>query len=452
MGGGLMQIVAYGSQDVYLTGDPQITFFKTVYKRYTNFALEAIEQTFNGTADFGKRVSCTISRNGDLINSTYLQVQLPALSLGNISVPSNTTSPAYLCWCNAIGHALIRNVDIEIGGQRIDRHYGLWLDIWEELTQDNEKKLGYNQMIGKYSSEVGMKYNAHNERIYYIPLQFWFNRSPGMSLPLIALQYHEVKINIEFRYISELVIALQQNGTRVTNYNYTTFAVTPTISDARLYVDYVYLDSDERAKFAQNDHEYLIEQLQFTGSESISFNQSSQKLKLNFNHPCKELIWVIQRDENATLRGTRYNDWFNYSAAEPGTPLPSHAVDLMADAKILLNGYERFTIRPQTYFRLVQPYQHHTRIPDKMIYLYSFSLRPEEQQPSGTCNMSRIDTVYLNYDLTPCSSLTSVTSATYNGTTIIPITSTSTGQISVFAVNYNVLRVRSGMAGIAYAN
>jgi hypothetical protein len=125
MGGGLMQIVAYGSQDVYLTGDPQITFFKTVYKRYTNFALEAIEQTFNGTADFGKRVSCTISRNGDLINSTYLQVQLPSLSVSYLSVNSANQQPAFLCWCNAIGHALIRNVDIEIGGQRIDRHYGL---------------------------------------------------------------------------------------------------------------------------------------------------------------------------------------------------------------------------------------------------------------------------------------------------------------------------------------
>ena len=452
MGGGLMQIVAYGSQDVYLTGDPQITFFKTVYKRYTNFALEAIAQTFNGSADFGKRVSCTISRNGDLINATYLQVQLPQLSVSNLSVPSGCVTPAYLCWCNAIGHALIRNVDIEIGGQRIDRHYGLWLDIWDELTQDAEKKVGYNQMVGKYAHECGMKWNAAFERIYYIPLQFWFCRSPGMSLPLIALQYHEVKINLEFRDLSELVIALNENGTRVQDNNYTTFSNTntPSITDARLYVDYVYLDSDERAKFAQHDHEYLIEQLQFTGSESLSFGQQSQKLKLNFNHPCKELIWVIQRDENAVMRGTMYNDWFNYSAASPGQHYPSQCVDLMADAKILLNGYERFTIRPQTYFRLVQPYQHHTRIPEKHIYLYSFSLRPEEPQPSGTCNMSRIDTVYLNYDLTPYSMLNAITvNSSASG---FQMTNTSTGQISVFAVNYNVLRIRSGMGGLAYAN
>jgi len=443
-----MQIVAYGSQDVYLTGDPQVTFFKTVYKRYTNFALEAIEQTFNGSADFGKRVSCTIARNGDLINSTYLQIQLPILSVSYLSVGSGPT-PAYLCWCNAVGHAIIRYVEIEIGGQRIDRHYGLWLDIWDELTQTAEKKVGYSQMVGKYQSELGLIGNSNYERIYYIPLQFWFCKSPGMSLPLIALQYHEVKINIEFRTLSDLVVALNANGSRVTETNYTTFSTTPSITNAQLYVDYVYLDTDERAKFAQNDHEYLIEQLQFTGSESLNFSQQSQKLKLNFNHPCKELIWVIQRDENATGNGTAYNDWFNYSAAAPGTPIPSQAVDLMADAKILLNGYERFTVRPQTYFRLVQPYQHHTRIPEKHIYLYSFSLKPEEQQPSGTCNMSRIDTVYMNYDLTPISMLQTLTASS---PPVFQMGSSSTGQISVFAINYNVLRVRSGMAGLAYAN
>ena len=448
MGGGLMQIVAYGSQDVYLTGDPQITFFKTIYKRYTNFAIESIEQTFNGSGDFGKRVSCTISRNGDLINSTYLQIQLPALSVSYLSVPDGCVTPAYLSWCNSVGHALIRNVDIEIGGQRIDRHYGMWLDIWDELTQDQEKRTGYNQMIGKYSSELGLINNAIYERIYYIPLQFWFNKSPGMSLPLIALQYHEVKINFEFRDVAELVVALNANGTHVNDHNYTTFKTLPNITDCRLYVDYVYLDTDERAKFAQNDHEYLIEQLQFTGSESLTFGQQSQKIKLNFNHPCKELIGVIQRDVNNT-RGTMYNDWFNYSAGAPGTPIPSQAVDLMADAKILLNGYERFTIRPQTYFRLVQPYQHHTRIPEKLIYLYSFSLKPEEQQPSGTCNMSRIDTVYLNFDLTPAAMLSALTA---NSPSAFQMTTSSTGQVSVYAVNYNVLRIRSGMAGLAYAN
>jgi hypothetical protein len=427
MGGGLMQLVAYGAQDVYLTGDPQITYFKVVYRRYTNFAIESIEQTFNGTADFGKKVTCTISRNGDLINHIYLQVQLPALSTSFCA-----GSPAYLSYCNAIGHALIRNVEIEIGGQRIDRHYGIWLDVWDELTMTSEKKNGYSQMVGKYNSELGLINNALNDRIYYVPLQFWFCKNIGLSLPLIALQYHEVKINLEFRNAQECIVALKANGDRYGT-NFTTFVTTPSITNAQLYVDYIYLDTNERKLFAQSAHEYLVEQLQFTGSESITFSQQNQKLRLNFNHPVKELVWVIQRDENGTTSGTSYNDWFNYSAALPGTPTPSLAVDLMSDAKILLNGHERFTVRPQTYFRLVQPYQHHTRIPDKHIYVYSFAIRPEEFQPSGTCNFSRIDTVQLVYDLTSLATLQAVGS---------DMTTATTGQISVFAVNYN----------IAYAN
>jgi hypothetical protein len=439
MGGGLMQLVAYGAQDVYLTGEPQITYFKVVYRRYTNFAIEAIEQTFNGTADFGKKVVCTISRNGDLINHVYLQVQLPALTTDMV-----TNQCSYLSYCNAIGHALIRSVEVEIGGQRIDRHYGLWMDVWDELTMTAEKRNGYSQMVGKYASEIGLIDNALYDRIYYIPLQFWFCRNPGLSLPLIALQYHEVKIILDFRQASECIVALGSNGQRIdSSLNQTVFTTMPSISQCSLYVDYIYLDTNERKLFAQSSHEYLVEQLQFTGSESVTFSQQNQKLRLNFNHPVKELVWIIQRDENATSSGTAYNDWFNYSAAAPGTPMPTHAVDLMADARILLNGYERFTVRPQTYFRLVQPYQHHSRIPDKHIYVYSFALRPEEFQPSGTCNFSRIDTVQLVYDFTSLSTLQAI------GTNL---TSQSTGQISVFAVNYNILRVVSGMAGLAYAN
>lgn len=434
-----MQLVAYGAQDLYLTGKPQITFFKTVFKQHTNFAIEAIEQTFNGTADFGKYVSCTISRNGDLISNVYLQLHMPALSASTMV----TESIDNLCWCNSIGNVIIKTAEVEIGGQQIDKHYGIWMDIYDELTSTTEKKAGYSQMVGKHACELGLINNAVYERIYYIPLLFWFCRSPGMALPLIALQYHEVKIKILFRQFQECVVALQNNGRRYST-NITSFTNIPSFVDATLYVDYIYLDTQERTLFAQQEHQYLIEQLQFTGSESITFGNSNQKLRLNFNHPVKELVWVLQRDENATSYGTAYNDWFNYSAAGPGTPYPLQSVDLMADAKILLNGHERFTVRPQTYFRLVQPFQHHTRIPDKHIYVYSFALRPEEPQPSGTCNFSRIDTVYLNYDIVNWQLLQNITGS--------DITSTNTGQINVFAVNYNILNIQSGMAGLAYAN
>ena len=438
-----MQLVAYGAQDVYLTGNPQITFFKTVYRRHTNFALEAIEQTFQGTADFGKKVTCTISRNGDLINKMYLQVQFPALSVSSVWYDAPAPRPFYVAWTNSLGHALIRYVTIEVGGQKIDSQYGEWLEIWNALTQVSEKENGYNHMIGKYASSVGLIGNADTSRIYYIPLMFWFNRNPGLSLPLIALQYHEVKIIMEFRNAAELIVGLTSTGDRDFASNTTSIRDSAGVSlvNAALWVDYVYLDTEERRRFAQMSHEYLIDQLQFTGYESIQMDQVSQKIRLNYNHPVKELIWTLQWEPNFTV-GTAYNDWFNFSAALPGVPVPSSAVDLMADALIMLNGHDRFAPRPQTYFRLVQPYQSHTRIPDNFIYLYSFGIRPEEHQPSGTVNMSRIDNAQLKFDLTNVANLPGGPS----------VWSGQVGRIAIYATNYNVFRVMSGMGGLAYSN
>lgn len=247
-----------------------------------------------------------------------------------------------------------------------------------------------------------------------------------------------MKINLEFRPANELVVGINAGGyrsgsniTTVTNIN---------IVNAALWVDYVYLDTEERRRFAQMSHEYLIDQLQVSSSsvQKGEFAGGQKKITLDFNHPVKELIWVIQREANYTV-GTLYNDWFNYSAAAPGTPVPSDAVDLMADAVIVLNGHERFAPRPQTYFRLVQPYQHHTRIPEKHIYLYSFGIRPEEHQPSGTVNMSRIDNATLRMDFTPA--------ANYPGVDTEWV-ETSAGRILLFAPNYNVFRVMSGMGGL----
>ncbi len=443
MGGGLMQLVAYGAQDVYLTGNPQITFFKTVYRRHTNFAIEAIEQTFQGSADFGKKVTCTISRNGDLINRIYLQVQFPALSVSSVWYDAPATRPFSVAWTNALGHALIRYVTIEVGGQKIDSQYGEWLEIWNSLTQVSEKENGYNHMVGRYASSVGLIGNADTSRIYYIPLMFWFNKNPGLSLPLIALQYHEVKIIMEFRNAAELIVGLTSTGDRDFPSNTTSIRDSSGVAlvNAALWVDYIYLDTEERRRFAQMSHEYLIDQLQFTGYESIQIDQVSQKIRLNYNHPTKELIWTLQWEPNFTV-GTAYNDWFNFSAALPGVPVPSSAVDLMADSMILLNGHERFAVRPQTYFRLVQPYQSHTRIPDNFIYLYSFGLRPEEHQPSGTVNMSRIDNAQLKFDMTNVANLPAPSSQ-WSG---------AVGRVAIYATNYNVFRVMSGMGGLAYSN
>ena len=390
MGGGLLQLVAYGAQDVYLTGNPQITFFKVVYRRHTNFSMESIEQTFNGTADFGRRVTCQISRNGDLIHRMYLQVALPALT--------GTKQ-----WCDYVGLALINNVELEIGGQRIDKQYGDWMYIWNELSLPLGKQTGYNTMVG-----AALAVDSAATTLY-VPLEFWFCRNPGLALPLIALQYHEVKVNLEFRNLADLGTA----------------GKVPTgvaLGTTSLWVDYIFLDTDERRRFAQLSHEYLIEQLQFTGEESIS--GTSSKLKLNFNHPVKELVWVLQDD---TFGATGCNEWFVYTS--------DHATgykNLCTAAKLQLNGHDRFAERAGAYFNLVQPYQHHENIPSNPgINVYSFALKPEEHQPSGTLNMSRIDSAVLNIGHTGL---------------------TGTGKARIYAVNYNVLRVMSGMGGLSFSN
>jgi len=358
MGGGLLQLVAYGAQDVYLTGNLQITFFKVVYRRHTNFSMESIEQTFNGTAALDRRVTCQISRNGDLIHRMYLQATV-------------TDGAAN---ANA-GLKMIKSVELEIGGQRIDKQYGDWMYIWNELSLPSGKTTGYSTMVDAINGTTTL----------YVPLEFWFCRNPGLALPLIALQYHEVKVNLEFATaaVSELT----------------------SLDSASLWVDYIFLDTDERRRFAQLSHEYLIEQLQFTGEETISAGAS--RVKLNFNHPVKELVWVQQN-------GT----------APAGTYV---ACDT---AKLQLNGHDRFAERAGEYFTLVQPYQHHTNIPTVAgINVYSFALKPEEHQPSGTLNMSRIDTA-----------------------TLALSTAATVDSLRVYATNYNVLRVMSGMGGLAYSN
>jgi hypothetical protein len=311
MGGGLMQLVAYGAQDVYLTGNPQITFWKVTYRRHTNFAMESIEQTFNGQADFGRRVQCTVSRNGDLAYRTYLQVTLP-----EINQEDNASGGNYARWLDCPGEQMISMVEVEIGGQRIDRQYGDWMHIWNQLTLTSEQEAGYNKMVGQTTqltyltdpafADVATACGAASvpeavcaprkalpETTLYVPLQFWFCRNPGLALPLIALQYHEVKINIELRPLDECLFAVTTLNGSATSQK-TTNSYAKSLVAASLYVDYVFLDTDERRRMAQNPHEYLIEQLQFTGDESIG--SSSNKIKLNFNHPCKELVWVVQPD------------------------------------------------------------------------------------------------------------------------------------------------------------
>lgn len=467
MGGGLMQLVAYGAQDIYLTGNPQITFFKVVYRRHTNFAIESVEQVLNGNADFGQTVVSTISRNGDLINQIFLEVELPALETSYLNDPVEDSDFDQLTYVNSIGHALIEEVQVEIGGQVIDKHYGEWLEIWDELTQTSEKQAGFNEMIGKQVADIGLKNTSTISRLLFVPLMFWFNRNPGLALPLIALQYHEVKIKIKFRSVLECLVAIRSDGERITSgtggipgNGYTLSAdgrANIKFTYCNLWVDYIYLDTEERRRFAQESHEYLIDQLQ-QAKEQIQLTENRQtKYRMNFNHPTKENVWTFQRSVNAPSGGNvAQNDWFNYSTSDPGEtePVP-YTGDIMnpgrGATKIQLNGQDRFVQRSAKVFRLVEPWKCHTRIPAKHIYIYPYGLRPEEHQPSGTVNFSRIDNAQLCYTL---SNNNQTPPYHTDGTSPYgAVFSTSaTGIFTIYATNYNVLRIMSGMGGLAYSN
>jgi hypothetical protein len=374
MGGGLMQLVAYGAQDIYLTGNPQITFFKVVYRRHTNFAVESIEQTHNGSVGTGSKISVTVSRNGDLLSQVWLSMTAAG---GGVAGMETVES-------------IIDNVECEVGGQVIDKQYGHWMKVYTDLTHDRDKAALLDSCVAAAAGETS-----------HVPLQFWFCRNPGLALPLIALQYHEVKLNITFNDV-----------TTIDN------------NSVQLWCDYVFLDTDERRRFAQVSHEYLIEQVQFSntlnagkglganaGAVAASAAVNTQH-ELRFNHPVKELVWTLHD-------GTDNKD----VTAE--------------DALLQLNGHDRFKRREGKYFTNVQRYQHHSgsgnsgAAGDSVPHIYSFALKPEEHQPSGTCNFSRIDNAVLNMN--------------YKGIV-------NAHSLKVYAVNYNVLRIMSGMGGLAYSN
>ena len=426
-----MQLVAYGAQDIYLTGQPQITFFKSVYRRHTNFAVESIQQTINGSVASGARVSVTVSRNGDLLKNLWCQYN-PSLLIPTVG--STVTGLAA-----DLSHALFQVLELEIGGQLIDRQYGLWLSIWRDLTEMNsvgsQGELGvggdepainsinavastkYQRMTYTHQSGAAIDTSAAPTEVY-VPMRFWFCRNPGLAVPLIALQYHEVKFNIQFALQSQWCTGTVASAGGIGN---ATFAV---------YADYVYLDTTERRQFAQNAHEYLIDQLQ-QQQESGSNTNTSATYRLNFNHPVKELIWVgsplpVEANSSQSL----------VTGGATPAPITSSAGDVSNMlTKIILNGTDRFTARNLKYFTRNQVWDCHTGfgatgVADS-IALYSFALRPEEHQPSGTCNFSRIDTAQL----------------WFNGPALETINA-----LTIFAINYNVLRIMSGMGGLAYSN
>jgi hypothetical protein len=442
MGGGLLQLVAYGAQDAYLTGNPHITFWKSLYKRHTNFAMEAFRVNFTGAPTYGQRLVATVNRNADLVWKTYVEVTLPDTSAVTSAITGWSAGAQ-----RRLGYLLLKQVEVEIGGQIIDRHYGEWLYLWETLTANFDTSMKLDSMVGgRYSGADSGALSCHGRpEVLYIPLQFWFNRNPGLALPLIALQYHEVRFNIILEDAINLVTGAAATGTALS----AAANALPPLRDMALYIDYVYLDVEERRRFAQQSHEYLIDQLQYEGQQQIT--TSSARLDLTLNHPIKELIWVFQderkRDCSIPTSGG------NYTAAAHTQPFSYD--DIVDRCRIQINGTDRFEERYGDYFWKVQPYQHHTggaftraavsgssvvsSTAPNPINVYSFSIQPEEHQPSGTCNFSRIDSATLVFE------------SRTNTAGTFPTKSTPFN-FRLYAVNYNVFRVMSGMGGLAYSN
>ena len=559
---GEMQLVAYGSQDLYLTGNPSITFFKAAYKRYTNFANEYIRQDFNTSPSFQTQsmstAKCKIDRNADLINDIYLVYDLPNIYSGpkttikdddHVSVDE---SEEYFRWVNNLGENIIHKTSIFIDGLLLDEQYGIWLNIWNELIIPKSKRRSYDMMIGNvamlnnpfnykgvYGADVEPSINAYR---LYIPLPFWFCSNPGLAIPLVSLQYNELFIHVEFNPLNELFtvgkVPVSPNGLfdkdYLTNFYHpnelTTLAneLKKSHSENNLFwkfinggfqnnstwsentyleVNYIFLDKDERRKFAQVSLEYLMTQVQTSKFILNNVNEgikgNTNIINLNLNHPVKELIWVLRKNDvykrnqwnnyttslydydfyennnnfankfasNEILRnplvttdGNLYtpnyykklyyedfltkgpfNNFFdknNYYNNNPNTSF-NQVNNIMYNAKLIFNGNDRFSSMDNNFFNYVQPYKYHTNTPSPGVNVYSFAIYPEDHQPSGTCNMSRISNVQMEI---------AVRQARETGETDVNIPIYEGYELYVFGVNYNIFRIMGGMGGLVFSN
>jgi hypothetical protein len=374
MPGATLQLTAYGAQDIYLTGNPQITYFKFIYRRHSNFAIESINIYDNYTTNSGNKIITKVPLNGDLLSSIFLEVIMDI---------SNITNTYY-------GYQLIDFVDFTIGSQLIDRQYGEWMAIWCDLTYSTDKSQILDDMIMNTNDTL------------YIPLQLWFCRNPGLAIPLIALQYNECYLTIHFKDRSKVY-------------------GNSTISSLKIYADYYYLDTDERRLFMNNSHQYLIEQIQMFESKNIQTTDTKYDLDFTFYHPIKELIWIIQDTSDNTVYNVE-----NFEKCK--------------SAVLQFNAQDRFSIRDGSYFTKVQRFQYHTgcgaHTAYPYIHTYSFAIKPEEHQPSGSCNFSRLDNTVLIINL--------------DNTTLV--TNSSYRLIRLYGINYNVLRITNGMGGLAYTS
>ena len=533
MSGATAQLALFGQEDLVLSGSPQITFWRLQYQRPSIFSMESIQQTFQGEADFGRRVVCQVTRSGDLMHTVFVEVDLPDLrnfsmngpisltpdapaivsarwidrtsanirilpstdgldveysvnvmdtvnrnkasvirmedvdfrikpvdlvvegidyeqssnievtvnrvdAAGGVGPDSNLSPISSLKWTNNVGHALIRHVDLEIGGARINRLTSEWMDAELELTTPLDKLDGLNQMLGRFDdfNLLDPAKSTHGGQKLYIPLTFSFCRTPGVAIPLLAMQFHGVHLNFDFRDWNELVKSDVPVHSLIDVTNRAPRCI------ILPYVTFVYLGSQERQKMANQPLEYLIQDIQFLGDVPIVFDGEEpalqRRIQIDYAHPVSEIVWTYNASKtyNSALSPSMYavegNDYFNYEApAVVGGP----DTEPVESGLIFINGNRRFSERSGSYFRLVQPFQHHTRTPYKKVYCYSFALSPEDATPSGSLNFTRVDTAHL--------------ALTFPETFAEQRIS---GRIRSYARSWNILKVANGMGGLLFAS
>ena len=398
--GGLIQLAAVGIQDTYLTTMPQITFFKLVYRRYTPFAIESVEQSFNNSPGFGRKLNCMIVRAGDLAANMWLEISL--------TKSGPTFYPA---------EALLSEVYFTVGASTYDKHFPLWYRAYDELYRTAEEKQAYRRLVDFTSEDpIGCR------KTFYVPLLFTFNRFVGSALPIIGLEFHDLQMFVNLSQAPQGIDATQA-------------------PDVNLFIDYVFLQGAERDKFAKEEHEYLIDQVQYPGPENAALSTSStksQQIRLNLNHPVKAVVWA--------LGGAGHGKW---TAGPAGTHNDSYAP--LLQSKMTLNGADRYTIRKGKYFSEVQPFQTEGGYPASGIYTYNFGLKPREFQPSGTCNFSRVENATMQFTWKQV--MTGATAASdIKDDQHVPAAASALGDLDVLAWGINVFRVGKGMGGVAYVS
>lgn len=434
--GGLQQLVAYGAQDLYLTYAPTLTFFKVEYERHTHFAMSDIRQTFQGSADLGRESDVVLTRSGDLVTRLTLEVTLPALCDDDAAtyfdipeVLAPNVDKVRLGYTNSVANAIVREVELQIGGQKIDKQYGEFWHMVSEIALPRSKWNAYRELTGTVYTREELYARAEHEQTVSAPHWFFFNNNTGLALPLIALQYHEVRLQYTFRPIDQLIIA---------NFcpQCPTLKCKPQCVAIELWAEYVFLDSVERRMFAQFPHEMLIETTQRFDSAQVSGRN-----QLNFQHPTKALFFAIYREDRKNA-----NDWFNVGPRSYKDELDHHvgsAAPFLKSANMQINGQDRWTDRRAIHWG-IEEYFYRTRgAPEGDWYMMAFAIRPLEYQPSGTINFSRIDQAYLTYRLN--SPYDDGQSCTINGCSV------RLGLV-IYTIQYNVLRVTNGMAGLAFAS